>query len=259
MAYETIILEKKERIATITLNRPPMNPLNRKMYEEIGQVAEELSADPEVKVVIITGAGEKAFAAGLDVKEVEGKTVTDMKDFQAFSRDASAQVAAIEKPVIAALSGLALGGGLELALCCDLRIAAEGTRFGQPEVTLGIIPGGGGTQRLPRLIGAARAKELFFTGAMIDAQTALEMGLVNKIVPADKLMEEAVALATTIATMPAVALKMIKQAVDHGINMDLNSALIYEGESFMLSYTSEDGREGLRAFVEKRKPSYKDT
>jgi enoyl-CoA hydratase len=212
-----------------------------------------------VKVVIITGAGEKAFAAGLDVKEVEGKTVTDMKDFQAFSRDASAQVAAIEKPVIAALSGLALGGGLELALCCDLRIAAEGTRFGQPEVTLGIIPGGGGTQRLPRLIGAARAKELFFTGAMIDAQTALEMGLVNKIVPADKLMEEAVALATTIATMPAVALKMIKQAVDHGINMDLNSALIYEGESFMLSYTSEDGREGLRAFVEKRKPSYKDT
>jgi enoyl-CoA hydratase len=259
MAYETIILEKKERIATITLNRPPMNPLNRKMYEEIGQVAEELSADPEVKVVIITGAGEKAFAAGLDVKEVEGKTVTDMKDFQAFSRDASAQVAAIEKPVIAALSGLALGGGLELALCCDLRIAAEGTRFGQPEVTLGIIPGGGGTQRLPRLIGAARAKELFFTGAMIDAQTALEMGLVNKIVPADKLMEEAVALATTIAAMPAVALKMIKQAVDHGINMDLNSALIYEGESFMLSYTSEDGREGLRAFVEKRKPSYKDT
>lgn len=258
MAYETIILEKKERIATITLNRPPMNPLNRKMYEEIGQVAEELSADPEVKVVIITGAGEKAFAAGLDVKEVEGKTVTDMKDFQAFSRDASAQVAAIEKPVIAALSGLALGGGLELALCCDLRIAAEGTRFGQPEVTLGIIPGGGGTQRLPRLIGAARAKELFFTGAMIDAQTALEMGLVNKIVPADKLMEEAVALATTIATMPAVALKMIKQAVDHGINMDLNSALIYEGESFMLSYTSEDGREGLRAFVEKRKPNYKD-
>ena len=259
MAYETIILEKKERVATITLNRPPMNPLNRKMYEELGQVAEELDADPEVKVVIITGAGEKAFAAGLDVKEVEGKSVTDMKDFQAFSRDASAQVAAIEKPVIAALSGLALGGGLELALCCDLRIAAEGTRFGQPEVTLGIIPGGGGTQRLPRLIGAARAKELFFTGAMIDAQTALEMGLVNKIVPADKLMEEAVALATTIAAMPAVALKMIKQAVDHGINMDLNSALIYEGESFMLSYTSEDGREGLRAFVEKRKPSYKDT
>ena len=258
MAYETIILDKKERIATITLNRPPMNPLNRRMYEELGQVAEELNADPEVKVVIITGAGEKAFAAGLDVKEVEGKSATDMKDFQTFSRDASARVAAIEKPVIAAINGLCLGGALELALCCDIRIASEGTRFGQPEITLGIIPGGGGTQRLPRLIGAARAKELFFTGNMFDAQTALEMGLVSKVVPPDKLMEEAMALATTIAAMPAVALKMIKHAVDHGINMDLNSALAFEGECFILSYTSEDGREGLRAFVEKRKPNYKD-
>ena len=258
MAYETIILEKKERIATITLNRPPMNPLNRRMYEEIGQAAEKLNADPEVKVVIVTGAGEKTFAAGLDVKEVEGKSVTDMKDFQAFSRDASARVAAIEKPVIAAINGLCLGGGLELALCCDIRIASEGTRFGQPEITLGIIPGGGGTQRLSRLIGAARAKELFFTGNMFDAQAALEMGLVSKVVPPDKLMEETTALATTIAAMPAVALKMIKHAVDHGINMDLNSALAFEGECFMLSYTSEDGREGLRAFVEKRKPNYKD-
>jgi enoyl-CoA hydratase len=258
MAYETIILEKKERIAAITLNRPPMNPLNRRMYEELGQAAEELDADPEVKVVIITGAGEKAFAAGLDVKEVEGKTVTGMKGFQAFSRDASARVAAIEKPVIAAINGLCLGGALELALCCDLRIASEGTRFGQPEITLGIIPGGGGTQRLPRLIGAARAKELFFTGNMFDAPAALEMGLVSKVVPPDKLMEEAMALATTIAAMPAVALKMIKHAVDHGINMDLNSALAFEGECFILSYTSEDGREGLRAFVEKRKPNYKD-
>ena len=258
MAYETIILDKKERIATITLNRPPMNPLNRQMYEELGQVAEELNADPEVKAVIITGAGNKAFAAGLDVKEVEGKSVTEMKDFQAFSRDASAQVAAIEKPVIAAINGLALGGGLELALCCDLRIASEGARFGQTEINLGLIPGGGATQRLSRLIGAARAKELLFTGEMFDAQTALEMGLVSKVVPPDKLMEEVVTLATTIAAKPAMALKMIKLAVDHGSNMDLNSSLIYEGESFMLSYTSEDGREGLRAFVEKRKPQFKD-
>jgi enoyl-CoA hydratase len=258
MAYETIILEKKGRVATITLNRPPMNPLNRRMYEEFGQAADELNADPEVKVVIITGAGEKTFAAGLDVKEVEGKSVTEMKDFWACSRDASARVAAIEKPVIAAINGLALGGGLEIALCCDLRIASEGARFGQPEVTLGIIPGGGGTQRLSRLIGAARAKELLFTGEMFDAQAALHMGLVSKVVPPDTLMEEATALATTIAAMPAVALKMIKHAVDHGINMDLNSALTYEGECFILSYTSEDGREGLRAFVEKRKPNFKD-
>lgn len=258
MAYETIILDKKDRIATITLNRPPVNPLNRRMYEELGQVAEELNADPEIKVVIITGAGEKAFAAGLDVKEVEGKSVTEIMDFWACSRDASARVAGIEKPVIAAINGLALGGGLELALCCDLRITSEGARFGQPEVTLGIIPGGGGSQRLPRLIGVARAKELLFTGEMFDAQTALNMGLVGKVVPPGKLMEEVTALATSIAAMPAVALKMIKHAVDHGINMDLHSALIYEGESFMLSYTSEDGREGLRAFVEKRKPNFKD-
>jgi enoyl-CoA hydratase len=258
MAYETIILEKKERVATITLNRPPMNPLNRKMYEELGQVAEELNADPEVKVVIITGAGEKAFAAGLDVKEVEGKSVTEMKDFCAFSRDASSRVAGIEKPVIAAINGLALGGAVEIALCCDLRIASEGVRFGQTEINLGLIPGGGATQRLPRLIGAARAKELLFTGEMFDAQTALEMGLVSKVVPPDKLMEEVTALATTIAAKPAVALKMIKHAVDHGINMDLNSALAFEGECFILSYTSEDGREGLRAFVEKRTPQFKD-
>jgi enoyl-CoA hydratase len=258
MAYETIILEKKEGIVTVTLNRPPMNPLNRRMYEELAQVSGELNADPEVKVVVITGAGEKAFAAGLDVKEVEGKSVAEIRDFWACSRDASERVAAIEKPVIAVINGLALGGALELALCCDLRIASEGARFGQPEITLGIIPGGGATQRLPRLIGTARAKELLFTGDMFDAQTALQLGLVSKLCPADKLMEEVMALATVIAAKPAVALKMIKLAVNHGINMDLHSALVYEGECFVLSYTSEDGREGLRAFVEKRPPRYKD-
>ncbi|MBN1254394.1 MAG: enoyl-CoA hydratase/isomerase family protein [Deltaproteobacteria bacterium] len=258
MAYETIILEKKERIATVTLNRPPMNPLNRRMYEELTQVTGELNADPEVKVVIITGAGEKAFAAGLDVKEVEGKSVAEIRDFWACSRDASERVAAIEKPVIAVINGLALGGALELALCCDLRIASEGARFGQPEITLGIIPGGGATQRLSRLIGTARAKELLFTGDMFDAQTALQLGVVSKVCPADKLMEEVMALASAIAEKPAVALKMIKLAVNHGINMDLHSALVYEGECFVLSYTSEDGREGLRAFVEKRSPVFKD-
>jgi enoyl-CoA hydratase len=235
-----------------------MNPLNRRMYEELGQASEELNADPEVKVVIITGGGDKAFAAGLDVKEVEGKSVTEMKDFWACSRDASERVTALEKPVIAAINGLCLGGALEIALCCDLRIASEGARFGQTEINLGLIPGGGATQRLPRLIGAARAKELLFTGEMFDAQKALQLGLVSTVVPPDKLMEEAATLATIIAAMPAVALKMIKHAVDHGLNMDLNSALIYEGECFMLSYTSEDGREGLRAFAEKRKPNFKD-
>jgi enoyl-CoA hydratase len=259
MGYETIILEKKERVATVTLNRPPMNPLNRLMYEELMQAAGELDADPEVKVVVVTGAGDKAFAAGLDVKEVEGRSLPEIMDFSACSREASERVAAIEKPVIAAINGLALGGALELALCCDLRIASEKARLGQPEINLGIIPGGGATQRLPRLIGAARAKELFFTGDAIDAKMALQLGLVSKVVPADQLMQEVMALATAIAAKPAVALKMVKRAVDHGLNMDLHAALLYEGECFFLSYTSEDGREGLRAFVEKRKPNFKDT
>jgi enoyl-CoA hydratase len=258
MAYKTITLEKRETAAVVTLNRPPMNPLNRTMYGELAQVSEELDADPGVKVVVITGSGDKAFAAGLDVVDVEGKSLADILKFQAFSGMASAKVAAIGKPVIAAINGLALGGGLELALRCDIRIASDKAVMGQPEVNLGIIPGGGATQLLSRLIGTARAKELFFTGDTFKADRALELGIVSRVVPADKLMEEAMALAAGLAKKPAVALKMIKLAVDNGINMDLGSALAYEGECFVLSFMSEDGREGMRAFVEKRKPQYKD-
>lgn len=258
MGYETVVLEKKERVAVLILNRPPANPLNRRIYEEIIQVCEELDADPGTKAVVITGAGDKAFAAGLDVKDVEGKSLVEIMDFLACCGEAYARIAAIEKPVIAAINGLALGGGLELALRCDLRIASEGAQFGQPEINLGIIPGGGATQLLPRLIGVARAKELFFTGETFDAQTALQLGLVNKVVPADKLMEVVMSLAAEIAAKPAVALKMVKIAVNHGLNMDLSSALIHEKECFALSFTSEDGREGLRAFMEKRKPKYQD-
>ena len=257
MGFETIILEKKEGVAVLTLNRPPMNPLNLRSYEELAQAAGELSADPEVRVVVITGAGDKAFAAGLDVKDVEGKSATEVMAFVACSRDAYERVAAIEKPVIAAINGLALGGGLELALRCDIRIASDKALMGQPELALGIIPGGGATQILSRLIGAARAKELFFTGDTIKADRALELGVVNRVVPADRLMAEVATLAAAIAAKPAVALKMVKLAVDHGLNMDLRSALAYEGDCFVLSYTSEDGREGLKAFMEKRKPQFK--
>jgi len=259
MGYETIIVEKKNRIATLTLNRPPMNPLSRQMYEELIEASDELDTDPQTKVIIITGAGEKAFAAGLDVKEVEGKSVPEIMDFCGCSGASYSRVAAIEKPVIAAINGLALGGGFELALRCDLRIASETAKFGQPEVNLGIIPGGGGTQLVPRLIGAGQAKELLLTGDMFDAQTALRLGLANRVVPDANLMDEVVSLAGKIAAKPAVALKMIKLAVNHGLNMDLTSALTYEKECFILAFTSDDGREGLRAFVEKRKPKYQDT
>jgi enoyl-CoA hydratase len=228
------------------------------MYAELAQASDELDADPGVKVVVITGSGEKAFAAGLDIKEVEGKSLVDITEFQAFSAMASAKVGAIGKPVIAAINGLALGGGLELVLRCDIRIASDKAVLGQTEVNLGIIPGGGATQLLSRLIGTARAKELLFTGDTIKADRALEIGLVHRVVPADKLMDEVMAMAAKLAAKPAVALKMIKLAVDHGINMDLRSALAYEGGCFVLSFMSEDGREGLRAFAEKRKPQYKD-
>ena len=258
MSYEFITLEKKDRIATITINRPKANPLSRKVYEEIENASKEVNSDPEVKVVILTAAGEKIFTAGLDLKDIAGKSKEEMTEIWKASSQASSTLAAVEKPVIAAINGMALGGGLELALCCDIRIAVEKARFGQPELNLGIIPGGGATQRLTKLIGPAKAKELFFTGQMFNAQAALEMGIINKIVPDDKLMEEARALAVGIAEKSAVALKMTKLAVDKGLEMDLQSGLNYEGECFMECYLCEDGREGISAFLESRKPEFKD-
>lgn len=258
MSYEFITVEKKDRTATLTINRPPMNPLSRKTYEEIERAAKELNSDPEVKVIILTAAGEKAFGAGLDIKDVAGKSKEEITDIWNASKQASATLAAVEKPVIAAINGMALGGALELALCCDIRIAVEKARFSQPELSLGIIPGGGATQRLTRLIGPAKAKELFFTGEMFNAQKALELGIISKVVPADKLIEEANALAATIAEKSAVALKMVKLAVDKGLDMELSSGLQYEGECFIDCYLSEDGCEGIAAFMENRKPQFKD-
>lgn len=258
MSYEFITLEKKDRIATITINRPKMNPLSRKTYEEIEHAAKDANSDPEVKVVILTAAGDKAFASGLDLKDVAGKSKEEMTNICTVSGAASSTLAAVEKPVIAAINGMALGGGLELALCCDIRIAVEKARFSQPELGLGIIPGGGATQRLAKLIGPAKAKELFFTGEMFDSKKALELGIINKIVPDDKLIEEARALASEIAKKPAVALKMTKLAVDKGNEMDLQSGLEHERECFINAYLSEDGREGIAAFIESRKPEYKD-
>ncbi len=258
MKYETITVEKKDRIALITLNRPPMNTINRLMYEELNLAAGELSSDPAVKAVVITGSGEKAFSAGLDLKEVRGKSITDIMDFWSCSRKASEAVEAIEKPVIAAINNIALGAAMELSLCCDIRIASEEARFGQPEVNLGIVPGGGATQRLPRLIGSAKAKELFFTGKMFDAKTALDIGLVSQVVPGTQLMENVMALSNNIAAKSGMTLKLIKTAVNIGLNMDLHSALQHEGECFLISYASEDCREGMAAFLEKRAPMFKD-
>ncbi len=258
MGYETIIVTKEEGLGVVTLNRPPVNPLNIKSYHEIYDAICELDKDPEVGALVFTGGGEKAFAAGLDVKDVMGKSITEVLDFLwTAPRRTFDKLTGIEKPTLASIFGLTLGGGLELAMCCDLRIAAEDAMFALPEITLGIMPGSGGTQRLPRLVGAAKAKELLFLGDMVNAAEAYRIGLVNKVVPREKLAEETRAMAKKLASRPKAALALIKRCVDNGLNMDLASGLTLEMDCFSIAFTSEDGREGINAFVEKRKPNYK--
>jgi enoyl-CoA hydratase len=235
-----------------------MNPLSSKVYKELGQVIDELNEDSSVKAVIITGAGEKAFAAGADITEMVNLSTTEMYEFCLTSQDVSNRFEQLNKPTIAAINGLALGGGCELAMTCDFRLASENARFGQPEINLGIIPGGGGTQRLPRLIGLARAKELLYLGDMIDAVTAEKYGLVNKVVAQSELLNEAMALAKKLASKPGVAMKVLKNAINTGVEMNLTSATSLEVNSFLITFSSEDRLEGMKALLEKRKPIFSD-
>lgn len=257
MAYETILVEKEENIAVVKLNRPPVNSLNTKAYNEIYDAFCELEKDESVKAIVITATGEKAFAAGLDVKDVAGKTIPDYFAFGRISRGCIDKVASIEKPTIAAVFGFVFGGGCELALACDLRIASPDASIGCPEINLGIIPGSGGTQRLPRLIGIAKAKELLFSGDTVNGDEAYRIGLVNKVVPKEKLLDEAKAWAKKLASKPRVAMALLKNVIDNGMNMDLTTAITYETNCFTITYVSEDGREGFKAFIEKRKPEFK--
>jgi enoyl-CoA hydratase len=258
MAYECLSLEKKDKIAIITIQRPPMNPLNTRLIQELGRAADEVQADPEIKALIITGSGDKAFCAGADLAELVNKTAVESYAFSEVSRIAFAKIANLDIPVIAAVNGLALGGGTELSLTCDFRIVAEKAKFGQPEINLGLIPGAGGTQRLPRLIGTSKAKEMIFLGEMVDASTAEKLGLANKVVPQELLMAEAEEMANKLAAKPAVALKLAKQAINSGVNMDLTSALKFEVQAFVTVYASDDCKEGTNAFLEKRKPCFTD-
>jgi len=255
--YETIILEKKDGIAIITLNRPKqMNALDEQITKEMAQALEELEIDENIKVLIVTG-GEKAFAAGADIKMLDILT-SPMDAYHLSIKNNPAHILAkFEKPTIAAVSGFALGGGCELAMACDLRIASETAVFGQPEINLGLLPGAGGTQRLTRLVGATKAKELVFTGESIDAQEALRIGLVNKVVPQEKLMEEALSLAKKLAQKPPLAIKIAKKLINEGENVDLDSALRYEAQFFALLFSTEDSKEGIKAFLEKKKPEFK--
>jgi len=252
MAYETIIVEIEEGIAVLTLNRPMvLNALNNQVFYELAEAASTIAADPSVRVIIITG-GDKVFAAGADIGQMASASAVDVTTSDNPSHRAFHLIENMPKPVIAAVAGYALGGGCELSLVADVRIAADNALFGLPEIKLGILPGGGGTQRLPRLIGAGKAKELIFGGDFIKADEALSIGLVNKVVPADQLFTEAKKMATRFAERGAVALRLAKSCVNEGLKMDLEAGLQYEHKCFSLLFSTEDQKEGMRAFLEKR-------
>lgn len=256
MSYETLLLNIEDGVGTLTLNRPEvLNALSHQVYTELSQAAEELSQNDEVRAVIITG-GEKVFAAGADIRGMVKAEALEIALAQSPSQKALDLIENMPKPVIAAIAGYALGGGCELTLACDVRIAGENAKIGLPEITLGILPGAGGTQRLPRLIGAGKAKEMIFSGDFIDAQEALRIGLVNKVVPEDQLLTEAKRMAKRFASRGAIALRMAKSAINEGLRMDLQAGLQYEHQCFSLLFATQDQKEGMEAFLQKRRPHF---
>jgi enoyl-CoA hydratase len=259
MNFVNLLIETRDRIATVTVNRPKvLNALDEATLKELDQAFSALEADPQVKVVILTGAGEKAFVAGGDIAAMQPLGPVAARTFAVMAQTVLGRIEHFPKPVIAAINGYALGGGCELAMACDLRIAAESARLGQPEINLGIIPGWAGTQRLPRLIGKGRAKELLFTGEMIDAREAWRIGLVNRVVPAAELMSAARELAAKIAGKGQLALGLAKEAVDRGLEMDLARANACEADLFGLCFATDDQKEGMLAFLEKRAAVFRD-
>jgi enoyl-CoA hydratase len=256
MNYETILVEKRDKIAILTINRPDkLNSLNSKVHEEGVSALEELRKDDSVRVVVITGAGEKSFVAGADISEFAGQTpVTQRNLFH--EKTLFNSVDNFPKPVIAMINGFCLGGGNELALACDIRTASENARFAQPEINLGIICGGGGTQRLTRLIGEGRAMEMILTGDMIDAPKALQYGLVNHVFALAELEAKTLELAAKIAEKAPVALQMSKEAVKFASRSNLDEGLRREVDLFAICFSTEDKTEGVSAFLEKRKPNF---
>jgi enoyl-CoA hydratase len=258
MSYENIRMEKRGPLATVTLDRPKvLNALNAATFAELDAAFGELASDPEVRVVLLTGAGERAFAAGADIRELAAVERAEGKAFSLRGQVVFRKIETLGKPVIACVRGFALGGGCELAMACTLRIGADDARFGQPEVKLGVIPGYGGSQRLPRLVGRGAALKMLLTGAIIDATEALRIGLVDEVVPAAELMLRAEILAGEIAAQAPLAIAETLRVVDEGLDVALDLALLREADRFGHLCDSADKAEGTKAFLEKRKPVWK--
>lgn len=256
-SYETILVERRDRVAIVTINRPEKrNALNIQTRAEGAAVLDELRADDSVRVVILTGAGDKAFIAGADIAEFAERTAIQQREVM-LDRSLFNAIDGFPKPIIAMVNGYCLGGGCEVALACDLRIASDKASFGQPEVNLGIIPGGGGTQRLTRLVGEGKAMELILSGEIINAENALTIGLVNHVVPADQLEAKTMEIANRIAEKSPVALRLAKEAVKLASRSNLDEGLRREVDLFALVFSSEDKDEGVKAFLEKRKAEFK--
>ncbi|HWA38925.1 MAG TPA: enoyl-CoA hydratase [Burkholderiales bacterium] len=256
MSYELILVERKGRVGLITLNRPKqLNALNPQLMQELGRALQELDADDGIGCMVITGS-EKAFAAGADIGVMKDYSYMDAYRTNYITRDWE-HIRGIRKPVVAAVAGWALGGGCELAMMCDMVIAADTAKFGQPEINLGIMPGAGGTQRLPRFTSKAKAMDLCLTARNMDAQEAERAGLVSRVVPADKLLEEALAVAAKIASYSLPVVMMIKESVNRAYETTLSEGVLFERRTFHSMFALEDQKEGMAAFVEKRKPTFK--
>jgi enoyl-CoA hydratase len=258
MGYKNISLTFEGEIGILMINRPKsLNALNIETLKEIQMGIQEVKDRSEMKVLILTGAGEKAFVAGADITEMKEMNSLQATHFSQLGHLTLNMIQDLDRPVIAAVNGFALGGGMEVALACDFIYASENARFGFPEVTLGVFPGFGGTQRLPRLIGKGKAKELILTGKIISAQEAFQVGIVNRVFPQASLMEETKKVAAQIAGNGAVGVRLAKMVTDAGYNMDLEKACSLESYVFGISFATEDQKEGMTAFVEKRKPNFK--
>jgi enoyl-CoA hydratase len=256
-SYETLLFEKRERVGIITINRPDKrNALNIKTREEGAALLDQLRNDASINVVVITGAGDKAFVAGADIAEFAGRTAMMQRDVMT-AHSLFTAIDTFPKPIIAMINGYCLGGGCELALACDIRIASETASFGQPEINLGIIPGGGGTQRLTRLIGEGKAMEMILTGEIIDAKSAYQIGLVNHVFPPDVLQAKTMEIANRIAEKSPIALGLAKEAVKLASRSSLDEGLRREVDLFALCFSTEDKNEGVSAFLAKRKPEFK--